>query len=407
MSIILSMGFRNIFRNSRRSVITSSVVALGLFSMVLMDGFTTGFFEYLIRASTSDFYGEARIRNTEYDEYPNNKDVLIQPQDIISILKANPAIVGYAPRTLLLGMLASAENSRNIQVVGIDPELEGSFSKLKARMVDGKFLGSSRGRILLGKDLASRLGLNVGDKLVFTTTDAKAGDLVQELYRVGGIFQFHNKHLDENIAFIDLAESQRILGLSSGLHEVALKFKTSVDMFHYYETHKGQFAQPGNTLKTWREFLPALNAMIGMSKESLATVGIVLAMLVAFTVMNTIHMSLYERVFEFGVMRAVGTRRGFIKRLIFFECFFIGVFGVLIALAFTLVVGGYLSVYGLDYSNTSYMNVRMRDPIYFHFSAWATCLYSLITVIFVGAISFYPSGKILKILPCDSLRQRG
>ena len=166
------------------------------------------------------------------------------------------------------------------------------------------------------------------------------------------------------------------------------------------------FFQQGIVFETWRQFLSSLTAIIEMSYQSLGIVAFIMGILVAFTVANTMYMSLYERLYEFGVMRAVGTPKNMIRRMILFEALSLGVLGTLLALVLTAVLGGYLAVEGVDYSEMSYNNVSLRDPIYFIFSAPDIILYSLVTIIFVGLISLYPARQILKITPSDALRER-
>ena len=401
---ILALGFRNLRRNRRRSIITASVIAIGCFSLILTDGFVSGFLNYMIEAGTSDFYGHGRIRHPEFERQQQHRYVITNPETMTASLQAQAEVAGLCLRAYSTAMISSAEENRNIELVGLDFQHEPEVSRLHQHVISGKFLSGQAGELLIGERLARRLNVGLGDKVVLTTTTAIQQQLTQELLRVSGIYSFSNKSMDEAFAFINLKQAQDMLQIQSGGHEIAIRFR---ELSASPQPKWKQMAQAeGLSYQSWQEFLSPLYATAQMTNQSMLIVAAILALLIFFTVSNTLYMSLYERLFEFGVLRAIGTSKSRLLVTIVVEALCLSLVGLVIAALLMATIGSYLALYGVDYSGMSYNQISLRDPIYFEFKTMPIILYSLLTVVFVGLISLYPAVQILRIKPAEALRIR-
>lgn len=406
-NLYMSLGIRNVLRNKKRSLITASVIGIGIASLSIGDGFIVGFMDYMVKNATSDYMGQARIHGVEYDKNFESKYYIDNYQIILDEVLKDSRVAAVVPRTMFAGMVSSASNNVNITGVGIDPSLEVSFSKIKQRIKSGDFLNNNdNGSILIGSRLAKRLAVEVGNKVVLTTTNAKNSDLVQELFRVKGIFEFSSKGMDEQFAFINLKKSQDMLGIGDAIHEIAINYKdiSGVDYKNYSYTSVAN--RKDLHFQSWKEFMPSLSATVEMSSQSLGYIAILFGFLIALAVANTVNMSLYERIYEFGVMRAVGTRKSAVIKMVLFESFGLGLLGLGVGVILMATLGSYLVYYGVDYSGLSYATVTIRDPIYIKFTFMGSVILPLITVIFVVFVSYFPIRKIMKITPSQALRER-
>ena len=309
LPLLARLAWRNIFRNTRRTVLAGLAIGVGLAARIFVDALMIGMNESMIRSATDTFLGQAQIHADGFRATSQIEKTIRNPRQLVDHLRREEAIAAYAPRTQFFGMVSSPANVGAVVVYGIDPTLEDGVSKIRQAVTDGAYLEpGTRGRILLGSRLADLLEVTVGDRLVLTATMAETGELVQEMFRVGGVFRFGVRTLDEGVAFIPLAQSQELLGLEGHLHEIALRFAhigmasdQSLALWERCRRH-------GNEALGWRALLPELDAALSLSQFSMYRVGVVLFGVVALSIMNTLVMSLYERTLEFGVVRAVGTR---------------------------------------------------------------------------------------------------
>ena len=194
MNIVARLAKRNIFRNTRRTLLTICLVACGLAALLFTDAFVRGMTTTMIKISTETFLGDVQIHQQGFRE-ANDIDIYIEDtKSLFSQLDDIPIIKVYSPRTLSGGMLASSENIAAALIYGIEADKEAELSKLKQAMKRGRYLSKDRSKngsneILIGDDLAELLEVDLGDRIVVTLSQAHGGELSQELFRVSGIFQ--------------------------------------------------------------------------------------------------------------------------------------------------------------------------------------------------------------------------
>lgn len=398
------IGFRNILRNKRRTFITSLVIATGMFSLILTDGFIHGFTNYMIQSGTSDFYGQGRIRHPLFTEDPQLNLAIKSPSIIERQLVSRDEVSLFTKRTYAAAMISSAEDQRNIQLIGIEPATEKKFSKIAQRIIKGHFLSGEYGEIIMGKQLAKRLNIDLGERIVVTTTSSHENQLTQALFYLTGVFSFENKSMDSDLVFINLKQSQALLELDKRVHEIAIQFEdiNTNTLSSWKDLANGE----GLIYESWQDFLKPLAATINMTRKSILIVAFILALLVFFTVTNTLHMALLERIFEFGVLRAIGTSKSRLLGTIIIESFGLALLGTLITLFLIATIGGYLAFYGVDYGGLSYNQISLREPIYFIFRPFQIVFYISISILFVCFISLYPAWQILRVKPADALQSR-
>lgn len=373
--------------------------------MILMHGFVEGFLRYMVDQATSDFFGHARIRHHLFDETKLEWHALPEADKLQSMLESRGAeLEAWTPRIYAAAMISSAVNSRNLQLVGVDPKTEAQFSRLKLHIEEGSFLDASGG-ILVGKKLSEVLQVGLGDKLVLTAAAIDSGELVQSLVRVKGIFSYQNRSLDEALVFVRLDEAQKLLQMPQQIHEYAIRFSDPTVLKADQQPAWIQQMKAPWRFESWHEFLPSLQATMALSMQSLGIMAFILAIMVGFTVTNTLYMSLQERRFEFGVMQALGTRPWQIRWMVLAEsCGLVGL-AIFLTTVLMLTVGSYLALYGVDYSGMSYANVSLRDPIYFRFSWQQALFYTVAMGSFVCFISLYPVQLILRLRTSEALRK--
>ena len=212
--MIAKLGFRNILRNKRRTIITCMIMGFGLAALIFADAFLRGLNENMISSVTSSFIGDGQIHRKDFLKTRELEKTIVNADDVLEKAKSNPLIRLAVPRTIASGMIASPSDILPVAIYGITPVDEAQISSISQTIISGKYLDINEPEtVLIGEKLATFLGASVGDKVVITTSQAKTGILSQELFRIAGIFKMKNKEMDSSMAFINFQKSQELMGI--------------------------------------------------------------------------------------------------------------------------------------------------------------------------------------------------
>ena len=405
--IYLKLAWRNLFRNKRRTFLSALAIGVGIAALIFVDALLIGWKENMVRTATATFMGQGQVHHTGFRDTLEVDKTIAHPGTKVTKLKSNPDIQWVTRRTQTFGMIASPGNVQSIIIYGIDPVTEKKLSKLDEAIIEGKFLEQNNGnnKILIGKKLAEILGVDLGDKVILTVAQAKTGQTAQEMFRIGGVFEFKVRQMDRSIAFIDLQRSQTLLGIKDNVHEIAFTFKN-----HEISTHPEHpvwtlLDDPNVEVLSWLALMPELKAMLKWLNVSMLIMSIILFGIVAAGIVNTLFMSLYERMFEFGVLRAVGTRPGNLALLIVLEA---GALAVISAVAGSVMGGILIQIFsrlGLDYSDTEFVNVAIIDRIYPVMEPYQFIVYPLALILFTMVIGLYPAIHAARMTPAKAMKK--
>lgn len=403
MTLMLKLAWRNIFRNKRRTLLTGSVIGLGLASIMFTDALVIGTCENMIAAATETFMGHAQIHAKGFMDTFEAESVIKNSAKVFSALSGEKNVSGWAPRTLTYGMLSSPANVAAVLAYGIDPEKEKSVSRVSAAVTEGEYLSGESGRILIGKKLARTLEAGIGDKVVLTVAQAGTGDLSQELFRVGGIFSFGESDMDGRMAFIEIKSARKLAGVS-GIHEIALKFKDADKAGDIPAGFLGRYSFSGNEALSWKELVPDLNAALEFTRFSTLILGVIIFGVVCVGIINTLFMSLYERMFEFGVLRAVGTRPVAMGTMIMLEAGCMALLSVFMGMILGGAVTWVVSVKGIHYNGVEFAGVTIQS-IFPVMKMKQFIVFPAYVFILTLIAAVYPAVHASRIAPVEAMRK--
>ncbi len=277
----------------------------------------------------------------------------------VGVLRAAVNALPGVERTKLIvagqGVARSAHGAAGASIMGVEPDAEGAgprASLVARRIIAGRYLrGGDRARVVIGRELAQRLKLGVGRKLVLMTTDA-VGRLVQRLARVVGVFRTGSIEMDANFIQVPLKFARSLFGLPAGAAtQVGVILNRPEDQARVRAAVRGLVRGRSVAVLPWDEVTPELASYIRMKRGSNWVIQGLLLVLILFTIFNTISMSVVDRRREFAVLLAVGTAPQTIKRQVFGETVLIGLIGCAVG----VLLGGAgalaLQVWGLDLSS--------------------------------------------------------
>jgi ABC-type lipoprotein release transport system permease subunit len=334
------------------------------------------------------------------------EDTIVASEAVLRELAGWPTVKAFAPRTLSLAMITSPSDVGSVMLYGVEPDREKQISHLSRALAQGRYESQADPRrILIGTKLAQHLKAGVDDRVVVTVARAGTGELSQEMFRVGGIFSFGVRELDSGATFINLREAQRLLLVGSGVHEIAVDFKNLAQASDASLPFWKEFSQQGNEALGWGGLFPELKSLAGLIDFSLLLTALILFGIVSFGIMNTLFMSLHERMFEFGILRAVGTRPATLALIIVFEAASLAVISIAIGLIIGWAVTLLFQTIGIDYRGLEFSGVTIKDMIYPVMLAYQYTVYPVWLFVFTSLVGLYPAIYAARLKPAIAMKR--
>ena len=404
--ILTKLAWRNIFRNKRRTIIASTAMGIGLAALIFVDAFWMGMEQNMIKTATASFLGEAQIHREGF-RGEREVSLIIRALDELTANLAEEPIVGhFTQRTLAPGMITSPANVSAINLVGVYPPTEKFLSKVDDAITEGAYFEGDNSRdMVIGTKLAEVLEVGLGHRVVVTVAQAKSGEISQEMFRISGIYHFADEEMNRGMVFVRIDKAQQMLAIGNGVHEIALKFTSLAYAQDSALPFWGAYSQHGNEALSWTEIMPQLEAILKMSQTSKYIMGIVLFGVVVFGIVNTLFMSLYERMFEFGVLRAVGTRPLRMAQVILFEAGALAIVSIGLGATLGWLVTAIFVHRGIDYTGIEMMGVTMQELIHPIMAVRQFILYPIWIFVFTIIAGLYPARYVAKMTPVDAMRR--
>jgi ABC-type lipoprotein release transport system permease subunit len=406
MWIYVKLAFRNMLRNKRRTFIAGTGIGIGLASLIFVDALIIGMERNMVQAATATFLGDGQVQREGFRNTLEAELTINRLDWVIDNLKQEPVVKQYSVRTMAYSTIASSANLTAIEMVGIDPSTEKQVSEIDEAIIEGSYFeGEGERDIVIGAKLADILEVGVGERLVVTLAQAGTGDLSQELFRVSGIFKFNITEMDRGMAFVRLSKAQEMLGIGKNAHAIVLKLTDPEfgldDDFYLWK----KYSRFGNESFAWTKILPQVKSAFELSRFSTYILGLILFGIVALGIINTLFMSLYERMFEFGVLRAVGTHPFGIAQMIVYEAGSLAVLSIVLGSILGFLVTYITALVGIDYRGIEYVGVTFRRLLYPVLTMRQFIEYPLWVFVFTTLVGFYPARYAAKMLPSTAMRR--
>jgi putative ABC transport system permease protein len=406
MWLYIKLAWRNIFRNKRRTIIASTAIGIALACLLFFDSVMIGMENSLVESVTSSFLGQAEIHRQGF-RATQESDLTINNLNKVTASLAQERIVDkFSVRTLSIGMITSPQNLSSVMLVGVDPEKEKFLSTVDESITQGDFFkGNDTRDIVIGSELADVLGVALDDRVVVTVSQAKGGDLAQDLFRVSGIFTTGTKEMDNGMIFVHLSKAQAMLGIPGQAHEIAVKFTdlryAADDKLFFW----GKYSTDGNEAVSWGTLLPSLKGVFEFTGVLRLVMSAILMFLVLFSIINTLFMSLYERLFELGVLRAVGTKPWGVIKLMLSEAGALGVLSIIVGMTLGLIVTGLTAAVGIDYRGIEFAGATIQNLLYPVMKPFQFIVYPIGLFIFTLIVGLYPAVTAARMSIVDAIHK--
>ncbi|HDZ62143.1 MAG TPA: ABC transporter permease, partial [Nitrospirae bacterium] len=400
MKLLVKLAWRNVLRNRRRTILSGLAVGITLASMILIDGIHIGMLESMIRTATDTFTGQGQIHATGFRDTLDVEKTIHNSDRMVKSLIFEEKLDMFAERTVSIAMISSPAGVNSVVMYGIEPDMEKQISLVDEAVMKGDYLvPGAEGQILIGSKTAEILEVETGDRVVLTAAQADTGELSQDMFRVKGIFHMDIREMDRGMAFIEIDHSRDLLALGKGTHEIALKFRNIDDAGDRSLLFWNKYSADGNEAIGWRDLFPQFDGMIDMTKIMNAISALLAFCIVSVIIMHALFMSLYERMFEFGILRAVGTRPLSMAMIIFIESASLSLISILFGLGLGFLVMQAFSIYGIDYKGIEFAGTTITELLYPAMTIRQFTLYPFLIFIFSLIAAIYPAVFAARMTP--------
>ncbi len=327
MSLYLSLAWRNIWRNKRRSwisiasVLFAVIIALGTRSMQL------GFYSHSINNVVSFFTGYMQVHTEGFNEKQSLDKSFILSDSLLAEMKETRYVTLTAPRLETFALISAGQITDGALIIGIDPKQENKFTKLKDKLTAGRYLNENDDGIVLAEGMAQHLKLGVGDTVV-VLGQGYHGIMAAGKYSIVGIVKFPIPDLNTRMAYITLPNAQQLTGAYDRVTSLAVMIDKAKHMEAIAESLRNTLSDEFEVV-TWKEMMPELDQTIEWDSAGGVIMLWLIYIVVGFGILGTVLMMTMERVREFGVLMAVGMKRFFLSRLIFIESVILSLFGAI------------------------------------------------------------------------------
>ncbi|MEE8462713.1 MAG: ABC transporter permease, partial [Acidobacteriota bacterium] len=348
--IALRLGWRNLWRNSRRSLITISAVGCGYAFLIVLIGLTVGMAGQMLKNGTGLLMGDLQLHHSDYLPERSLYDTIgsdssSELEEVLHQLSLYPQLAGRSPRVYGFGLLSTGENSAGARLMGVDPQVESGVSSFLSGLQAGALDDSVERSLLLGDVLARELEASIGSQVAIVT-QAADGSLGNDLFLVSGILHTGLSYVDRSLAVLYLADLQELLVLSPNeVHEIAVKIGDPMAADAFAARLNASENWPANTVaQSWGELAPQLKDYVGLSQGMYGFIIMIIGLFTATGVLNTMMMAVFERSREIGLVSALGMPPLLIVSSILLEALFLGILGL---------IGGFgLGAWGMSYLTT-------------------------------------------------------
>ena len=402
----IEVSWRNLWRNRTRTNVTITAVALCIAILIIFQSMIVGLIEKAVFNTTNLVIGEVQIHANGYLNDKSLYKDLKNTEKIKSIAKKNN--IGLVERSYGFGLISSGTKSAGTQFWGVNPKSELMHFDFAKHINQGTFLNSSSSnKIVLGNKLALSLAAEVGTELVVFVQGAD-GSLGNDLFYVSGILKNVADNIDRSAAIILENDFNILFSSNNMIHEIALNSKGSFEAEEIQNLMSAEIKDV--EIDTWKQLMPTIALMTEKMSVFMRTLfSLIFTIAAGLGVMNTMIMSTYDRMKEFGIIRAIGATPWRIIKQVSLEAIILTFIASIIGTIVGLSIALYFQKYGFDVTgqgNLSFGGVVM-DPIWKASVSLGIILLPIGLMMLISILSsLYPASIAARIKPVEAIHYK-
>ena len=407
MNLVLRLAWRNLWRQPRRTWLTTGAMVFSNMLLVFLISLQFGMYGLMIDNTLQTFTGHIQVQAPGYIDDQKMRQTVADIVPLADSLRAAFPEEKIAARASGFALASSEDRSYGIAVIGVEPGFESAVSTLPGLITEGRYLQDSLAtEIIVGAALARNLRVGLGDELTLLGSGLD-GSFAAAVVNIVGIFDSGIADFDRSISEVPLGLFQDVFYMNGAGHHVVIN-AGGIEGVSELQGQVGSLlpADQDLVVHDWDALQPGLQQAIKADMSSAFFMYGILVVLVAFSVLNTQLMSVLERTHEFGIVMSLGLTPGRLGRLVLLETTIMGLMGMLLG----ALVGGlftyWFSVNGFAYPGMEELAAKFNLPARFYpqVSAPSLLIGPAVVFIFTVLAAAYPALRLHRLHPVEAMR---
>ena len=411
MGNLFKIAIRNLRRYKRRTLLTASLVTLGVVFVLIFVSVTGSFKSMMIGQMTDSMLGHLQVHRKGYlasiDNLPLNLNLKMQAyKKLEGILNQQPEVEAFSPRIKFGGMFSTFVETTNIRLNGVYPDRElKTVPLLPSRVTNGTNKTLEKGEIWIPELMSKSMKVNIGDTVVIIATN-KDGSVNGKQFKVSGVLESATGPGGRD-GYIHIEDAMEVLRMEEmEVSEVAIRIKDFSHLHSFKDRLGGLLSgelnkqgMPIYEVHTWEALSPFYN-IARMIDMMAFFIKLMLVAIVLVSIMNVMIMAVYERVREIGTIAAIGTLPGKILSMFVVEGFSLGLLGVIAGNVLGMIIIIIVNLSKITFSFGRQTGLILSAKV----APMDMLIISLIVIVISVIASLQPAFKASRMEPIKALR---
>ncbi len=407
--MILKIAWRNIWRNKKRTLITTLSISGALFFIILMRSMQFGFYDNIINTIVQSYSGYVQVHANGYWDKQSVNNSMEVDEKLINEINSINGIDNIAKRLQTFSLVSKGEKSKGVIITGIEIEKEQLITDWDKKIIEGSKSFDNADRIILSKGIAEYFDVTMGDTLVLFGQGYQ-GMMAAGKYVANGIIDLKNPKLNEMAIFMDIESAQDYISSKNIATHLVIDKKEYYDEKKIAEDVRKAISSDYEVM-TWKEILPELDQMITADNVGGLIMAFILYVIVCFGMFGTVLMMTEERMYEFGILLSIGMDKIKLYLIILLETIMLSSIGVIIGVLTTRPISHYFNRNPINMESFGEglgdaMGEFGFDPIMPFSINWDIPISHAAFIFGISLlISIYPAIRILSLNPVKAMKK--
>ncbi len=329
MKTILKFAWRNVWRNKKRSIITITSVFIAVFLALIIRSMQLGMYDNVIKNVAGNYTGYLQIHRKGYWEDRNLENSITLNDTLIEKIKSTKGVEDIVPRLQSFSLASYGNTSKGVLINGIDIEKENKIRPVGERLSNGKVFTSGSDEVIVGKGLAKYFSLKPNDT-IYLIGQGYHGMSAAGKFKVAGIIDLKNLELNNLVIFMPIKTLRNYLSAPDIVTNLIIHKNEKTDVDKLQKRLLKILPENQFEVMTWKKMLPELHQAILADNAGGLYMVFILYLIITFGIFSTILMMTEERIFEFGIMTAIGMKKIIIIKILWIETLLLSLIGVVL-----------------------------------------------------------------------------
>ncbi len=408
LKLLTKLAWRNIFRNKKRSIITIISVFIAVFLALFIRSMQLGIYDNVIKNVAGHYTGYIQLHAKGYWDDRTLENALIPDDSLFARLKSNPKITYLVPRLETYALLSFHKYSKGIMLNGLDVTKENLIKPISERLIAGQSFQPESQEVILSKGIANYFSVKTGDS-IYLIGQGYHGMSAAGKYKVAGIADLKNLDLNNLVVFMPIKTLQDYLSAPPLITNLIIGTKEYTDIDRLKIDLRNTIDNDRYELMSWKEMLPELHQAIIVDNVGGLYMVIILYLIISFGIFSTVLMMTEERIFEIGIMTAIGTKKKMIIGSFWIESILLSLIGVILGILLAFPISYYYHFHPLPLPSEKadvMEKFGFLPEIPFSIKPDIFLTHTLIIFVISLVVAFYPTIKIWRLKTLKAMNRK-